>query len=97
MVVEAAPSRTSVGIDVAALASVLAWVLFGFGAVAGPLTPSEGHPRIVDLAIFLVAPAVLFAWLFIRGTSRTVRVAGLGQLCALAWFGWLVLSVVFRT
>jgi hypothetical protein len=97
MVVQTPSTRRTVGIEIATLASVLGWVLFGFGVVAGPLTPSEGYPRVVDLAVFLGAPAFLFGWLFVRGIGRPVRIAGFGQFCALAWFAWLVLSVVFRT
>ena len=34
-------------------------LMFGFGMVAGPLTPSEGHPTPVSWAMFLIAPLLL--------------------------------------
>lgn len=33
--------------------------MFGFGMVAGPLTPSEGHPTPMSWAVFLIAPLLL--------------------------------------
>jgi hypothetical protein len=34
-------------------------LIFGFGMVAGPLTPSEGHPTPLAWALFLIVPLLL--------------------------------------
>jgi hypothetical protein len=83
-------------VTTAALTSIAAWLLFGAGLMA-PLTPSEGRPGIVALAVCVAAPAVLLFWVGLKGVTRFVRVAGWLQLALLAWFAWVVLSVVFES
>jgi hypothetical protein len=90
----AADRDSSPNIATAALASIAGWLLFAVGVVS-PLTPSEGYPGPLTLAIFLGAPALLFGWLGMKATTRFVRVAGLVQLFVLGWFAWAVLSMVF--
>ena len=34
-------------------------LIFGFGMVAGPLTPSEGHPTPLAWVVFLILPLLL--------------------------------------
>lgn len=85
---------TGVAVDTAALASIAAWLLFGVGLIS-PLTPSEGHPGILALAVFVAAPVLIFSWLGLKGRTRTVRAAGWTQLVLLAWFAWRVLSIGF--
>ena len=38
---------------------MVAGIVFGFGMLAGPLTPSEGHPTPVSWVLFLIAPLLL--------------------------------------
>ena len=58
-------------------------LIFGFGMVAGPLTPSEGHPTPLAWAVFLILP-LLFCF---RGTlmakSWPVRIALVAESIAI--------------
>jgi hypothetical protein len=91
-----ASSDSRQDVTTAALTSIAAWLLFGAGLIA-PLTPSEGRPGIIALAVCVAAPAVLLFWVGLKGATRFVRVAGWLQLALLAWFTWAVLSVVFKS
>ena len=50
-------------------------LVFGFGMVAGPLTPSEGHPTPVSWAVFLIAPLLLCFTGTVIARSWLVRIA----------------------
>jgi hypothetical protein len=88
-------SRT-VGIGRTVLLSGLAWFLFAVGLVS-PLTPSEGRPGLVTLAVFVAGPMVILSLIGLKGVHRIFRALGWLQLAAVAYIAWLVLSVVFRT
>jgi hypothetical protein len=49
--------------------------MFGFGMVAGPLTPSEGHPTTLAWAVFLIVPLLLCFTGTVVAKSWPVKIA----------------------
>jgi hypothetical protein len=52
-----------------------AGLIFGFGIVAGPLTPSEGHPTPLAWAFFLIVPLLFTMAGIAMARSWPVRIA----------------------
>ena len=50
-------------------------LIFGFGMVAGPLTPSEGHPTPIAWVVFLIVPLLLCLTGTVLAKSWPVRIA----------------------
>lgn len=62
---------------------IVGGLMFGFGMVAGPLTPSEGHPTPVSLAVFLIAPLLLCFTGTVIAKSWLVRIALVAESIAI--------------
>ena len=58
-------------------------LIFGFGMVAGPLTPSEGHPTRVAWAVFLVLPLLSCLTGSVMARSWAVRIALVAESIAI--------------
>jgi ABC-type Co2+ transport system permease subunit len=58
-------------------------LIFGFGMVAGPLTPSEGHPTLVAWAVFLIGPLLLCLIGTVIARSWVVRIALIAESTAI--------------
>ena len=58
-------------------------LIFGFGMVAGPLTPSEGHPTPVAWAVFLIVPLILCCTGTVMARSWPVRIALVAESIAI--------------
>lgn len=54
-------------------------LIFGFGMVAGPLTPSEGHPTPLAWAVFLIVPLLFCFTGSLMSKSWPVRIALLAE------------------
>ena len=58
-------------------------LIFGFGMVAGPLTPSEGHPTPIAWVVFLIVPLLLCLTGIVLTKSWPVRIALLVESIAI--------------
>ena len=58
-------------------------LIFGFGMVAGPLTPSEGHPTPLAWAVFLIVPLLLCFLGTVMARSWPVRIALVAESIAI--------------
>ena len=58
-------------------------LIFGFGMVAGPLTPSEGHPTPLAWAVFLIVPLLLCFTGTLMARSWPVRIALVAESIAI--------------
>lgn len=61
-------------------------LIFGCGIVAGPLTPSEGHPTPLAWAVCLIVPLLLCVIGTAMAKSWSVRIALVGESIAILIF-----------
>ena len=76
--------------------SVVAWCLFGVGLIS-PLTPSEGHPALVVVAVFIGVPVALFTMIGLRSRDGVTRTLAALQFGAVLYIGRRVLTLIFAT
>jgi len=65
---------------------VAAGILFGFGMIAGPLTPSEGHPTTLAWLMFSIVPLLFCLVGAVVAKSWPVRIALLAECMAILVF-----------
>jgi hypothetical protein len=74
----------TVGIGRTVPLSGLAWFLFAVGLIS-PLTPSEGRPGLITLAVFVGGPMVILGLIGLKSVHRIFRALGWLQLATLAY------------
>ena len=74
---------------------VLAWLIFAFGLIA-PLTPSEGHPSTLALAIFVGTPVALLGVTAGNSRERWLKTSGVVQIVLLVIVASWVVALTWR-
>lgn len=68
---------------------IAAGILFGFGMIAGPLAPSEGHPTLLAWLVFSIVPLLFCLVGTAVARSWPVRIALLAEgIAILVREGW---------
>jgi len=62
---------------------VLSWCIFAFGLIS-PLTPSEGHPGTLELAVFAGIPLALLGATAGYSRERWLKISAVVQMVLLA-------------
>jgi hypothetical protein len=72
----------------------LAWIIFGIGLLS-PLTPSEGHPEILDLVLFILTPILLITYTVYRSHNIILFIIAIPQILAIVLISkWLLMDVL---
>ena len=75
-------TRPKIPVSLAPGLFVLAWLIFAFGLIA-PVTPSEGHPSTLALAVFVGIPVALLGATAGNSRERGLKISGVAQILLL--------------
>jgi hypothetical protein len=88
-------TRPKLPVPLAVALCVLAWTIFAFGLIA-PLTPSEGHPSTLSLAVFVGLPIALLGATTGNSRDRWLKISGVVQMVLLVIVASYVVALTWR-
>jgi hypothetical protein len=89
------PARGKLPVPLALSLFTAAWVIFAIGLIS-PLTPSEGRPTTLSLAIFVGIPVALFGAAGGNSRERWVKIGAVVQLIVVVIVSSYLLALTWR-
>ncbi len=77
------------------IANVVAILLFGIGLIS-PLTPSEGTPTFLEVAIFAGGPLFILGSLISKTENRITKLFFLAEIAAISSMLFWLLYMLFK-
>jgi hypothetical protein len=89
------PARRNLPVPLALSLFAAAWVIFAIGLVS-PLTPSEGRPTTLSLAIFVGIPVALCAAAGGNSHERWVKISAVVQIISVIIVSSYLVALTWR-